>query len=122
MTKRLIICALVAIMPFAGVRVVCFNPDTAARQTAALRQQAADPQELCGKMCPRVHRTQAAPAQTRCGLVADSMCGFLLDAIVGLMPPLVPSSESPTVTPIDGIRRDFYVAPMLALLTPPPKA
>ena len=122
MTKTLIICALVTVMPLAGVRVVCFNPNTAARQTAALRQQAADPQELCRKMCPRVHRTEAVPAKTTCGLVADSTCGFLLDAIGAVTPPLVASSESPTVTFIDGIRRDFYEAPMLVLLTPPPKA
>ena len=119
MTKSLIICALVTIMPFAGVRVVCFNPDTAARQAAA---QTADLRELCGKTCPRVHRTQTAPAQTTCGLVADSTCGFLLDAIVGVMPPVISSSTSLIAGAIDGIRRDFYDAPMLARLTPPPKA
>ena len=35
--RRLIICALLCVVPFASVRVVCFNADTAARESAVLR-------------------------------------------------------------------------------------
>ena len=120
--KGIIVCALLCVVPFAGVRVVCFNADTAARQEAALRQQAAAAQEQCERVCSRTHRVQQAPARPTCALVADPTCGFLVDAIVAVMPAPLLSPASVLISPVDANVSASYVPPSLARFTPPPKA
>jgi len=121
--KRLIICALLCAVPFASVRVVCFNADTAARQSAVLRQQPPSAPDECERMCSRTaHRAQPPPAHTTCALVANPTCGFLMDAAVAVMPVPMQAPAASPMSPVVAIRHDAYVAPPLALRTPPPKA
>ena len=121
--KRLIICALLCVVPFASVRVVCFNAETAARQNAVLRQQPPSAPVECERMCSRAaHRVQPPPVHTTCALVANPTCGFLMDAAVAVMPAPAQAPASSPMNPVVAIGHDSYVAPLLALLTPPPKA
>jgi hypothetical protein len=121
--KRLVICVLLSVMPFASVRVVCFNPDTAARQVAALRQQAAAAQDECERVCSRAaHRVQPPTPRPTCALVADPTCGFLVDATVAVMPAAMPSTTAALITSVDPITHDSYAAPSITRLTPPPRA
>jgi hypothetical protein len=120
--KRLIICALLCVVPFVGVRVVCFNAETAARQRAVLRQQPPSASDECERICSRAHRVQPPPSHATCALVANPTCGFLMDATVAVMPPPAPALVPLPVSPIAAGPHDSYAAPPLGQLTPPPRA
>jgi len=120
--KRLIICALLCVVPFASVRVVCFNAETAARQRAVLRQQPPGASDECERICSRAHRVQPPPSHATCALVANPTCGFLMDAAVAVMPAPMPTLVPLPATPMAAVDHDSYVPPTLGQLTPPPRA
>jgi hypothetical protein len=111
-TRHLLIWTLLALVPLANVRMICFDHDgvSAARSLPA----GAD----CDDTCPR---EKPADQETGCLLVAGG-CSAVMAFVVALSspttvfaPPLATSHRVPDT-------RDLYTAPVLRTFSPPPEA
>ena len=124
--KSLLVCALLAIMPFSSVRMVCFNshpasaPAAAGVATAEPSVAAEGGEDDCARFClPRPAPPEPA---TTCALVADPTCAFLTAATVAVMPPVLPVTFEAVSSPFEPVLPSSYFAPVLDRRSPPPRA
>ncbi len=124
--KRLLACALLILVPFASIRMVCFEAhDPAAAGSAPDPVTAAaahEPESECERICMRRPTTTRPAANVTCVLVADPACSFLDTAAIAIMPPAPAMADSPAVQPFAASATDEYHPPLLPRHSPPPKA
>ena len=115
MIHKLLVCALLAIVPVTGLRMICVDPPVQATDDA---MRAGDGGQDCEETCTR--RPKRSPGPT-CMLLADG-CSVVLIAVVAVVPAHAPvvvrAQPSPSEFPWQG----SYLSPSLVHPAPPPKA
>ena len=113
---KLLIWALLAVVPFTSLRVICIDPPADVLTSESEVVLAEDPH--CRELCARL---KAAAAGSNCAITASSF--VLLEATVIALP------TAQTVLHVDGVAVPFnserpqsYLAPALSRQSPPPKA
>jgi hypothetical protein len=121
--RTFLACALLALVPFTSVRMVCFDAHAAANATAAA--DAADEairqaERECERVCKR-HAAPQPPPPVSCALIPDPSCSFLTAGAVAVMPrePLAPAPAA--WRPFDVTPAPDYRSPILPLHAPPPR-
>lgn len=138
--KSLLVCALLALVPFSSLRMVCLDahgfgpsaraavaqrPATDAGGKADATSAAGDEDEdECARVCARRPDRPSPPATpaVTCLLVADPTCAFLTTATVAVMPHEPALTMSQTIVPLAPVARASYLAPVLARPNPPPRS
>jgi hypothetical protein len=111
---KLFICALVAMVPLTGIRMICV--DASGRRAAKVAATADGCEEVCSRRKP------VAPAEPPgCVLVADS-CSLLLPGIIAVAPTHPPMVFLLVLQRLAPLAHGLYRPPSLAHDSPPPKA
>jgi hypothetical protein len=113
--KILIVWTLLAVIPSASLRVICISEPPQTDESSVQAATAADCEMICSKAAH-------ARARTKCVLVDDPSCAFLLDSPVAVMPAVMMLTLVPTVQPVDFGVGTRYAAPSRGRHGPPPKA
>ena len=123
--KILLVCVLLASVPFASLRMVCLDAHTrsAAQSTVAPDATAAEAESECDRICLK-RPTPAPPPATSvtCLLIADPACAFVASAAVAVMPRELVMPAARGTARFEPIPTDAYLPPILAHRSPPPKA
>lgn len=112
--RHALVCLLLAVVPFGGVRVVCVDAPASAAQEVEDRPTSEDCTEFCA--------ISAAPGnETRCAFSSGTL-SLVLVACDALLRPIVAVSVSRWVPHVYLDARTIYDAPALARVIPPPEA
>jgi hypothetical protein len=111
--KTLLAIALLTVIPFGGVRIICINPGTA--QPATSVQPADSECRYCIRATPK-------PVNVTCALESDPSCAFVLGSTVAVIPAGATLSFVGTVQSVGVTTRAAYRVPTLDRAGPPPKA
>jgi hypothetical protein len=131
--KTVLVCALLALVPFTSLRMVCVDAHGAgAAATAAVNSDAAETgateaEDECARICarrPSPHAEAPAPAapSVTCLLVADPTCQFLSTATAAIMPRQPGLPVQRRAVRLDPPAARGYVVPLLDRRSPPPRA
>jgi hypothetical protein len=133
--KSLLACALLALVPFSSLRMVCLDahgfgpsgrPAAAERPASApaATDEAADAGDECSRICARRSKPPAPPAgpTVTCLLIADPGCAFLTTSAVAVMPGEAVHAVRQAANPLEPSARESYFAPVLARPSPPPRS
>jgi hypothetical protein len=130
--KTVLVCALLALVPFTSLRMVCVDAHGAAaglavKSDASADAAAAEEGDECVRICARRSSPHAdAPApeapSVTCLLVADPTCQFLSTATAAIMPrePGLPVQHR--AVRLDPPAAPGYLVPALDRRSPPPRA
>ena len=117
--------ALLALLPFSGLRMVCVTTHELVERAAAGVDAAAADGDECARICKK-HPTATSPAVPpspvlRCLLVAAPTCAVLAWVTPAVMPasPVAPVAER--VAPIGRAAATHYIPPSPIPHTPPPE-
>jgi hypothetical protein len=113
--KTLIVWTLLAVIPSASLRVICISELPQADESSVHAATVADCEMICSKAAHGRPRT-------KCILVDDPSCAFLLDWPAAIMPAVMALTVVRTVQPIDPGVRTSYSFFSLGRAGPPPKA
>ena len=116
MIAKLLIWALLAIVPMTGLRMVCIDQPGGVAVPEARASAAAECDETCA--LPRKAARRSTPA---CMLLADS-CSLILVGTVAVLPAQPAVRTIPEIVRFEYPGRPHYIAPDLAHQGPPPKA
>ena len=119
---------LLLVLPFGGVRVVCFDSPRPEAPTSAAKAEAISD---CERMCPfhppadepsgpTVTSSSGAEEDTGCALASDSMSVSMFGN-VAVLRPAQPLVVPHVVSDVAAAAPWFYSEPTLAHLAPPPK-
>jgi hypothetical protein len=111
--KTLLIGTLLAVIPTASMRIICFPGPSQATESV----RASDGRG-CEMICSRHAPTRA---RTRCVLVEDPSCGFALASPVAIMPATTALVFVRTVRPFDLDLSTAYRFSSLDPASPPPR-
>ncbi len=124
--RKLVLAALLVVLPFSGMRVVCVDSPTPVSGSAASTETVVD----CERLCP-LHPPSDTPAMTpgtRSGTETGSDCALSTDgasfSILATVAVLWPheSLEVPlAVSAVSAASPRFYLDPELAHVAPPPR-
>ena len=117
--RTFLACALLALVPFTSVRMVCFEAHAASAADAAdeaIRQA----QRECERVCKR-HVAPQPAAPVSCVLVADPSCSFLAAGAIAVVPREAFAPAAVAWRPFEGTPASDYRAPILPLHAPPPR-
>lgn len=116
MIHKLLVCALLAIVPVTGLRMICVDPPVQATDDA---MRAGDGGQDCDEICARKpgKRSQGPT----CMLLADG-CSVVLIAVVAVVATPVPVVVRAQPSPFELPCQQSYLSPSLAHPAPPPKA
>jgi hypothetical protein len=116
MLRKLLVSALLVVMPFSGMRVICLDPSAEASTAADQDEQSSD----CDRICA-LHRPIDSGTGSNCALTADPSSLVIIAGSAVL--PWKQPMQLPTVVLLqhDDISQ-LYLEPGLARLNPPPKA
>lgn len=124
MTRRVVLWALVAVLPFSGMRVMCIDPPAAATSSIERADETsatghAEHTSECDRLCPLPRRS--ANDDRDCALTVD---GSLLIMVAGgaVFPIQEPPRAPATARHRFSDPPQLYLEPGLARLNPPPKA
>jgi hypothetical protein len=113
---------LLVILPFSGIRVICFGgPEDAGAASAPAHE--AQTGTDCERLCA-LHRPDAKSdtgSGPHCALTADPSC-FNFFAHIAVVSPQQPLLVSLVAAPVVATAPQLYPEPALALLGPPPKS
>lgn len=115
MPRKLLISALLLIMPFSGMRVICLEP---AGEPSGLGDHAESGTD-CDRICA-LHRPDGGE-QSSCALTADASA-LMMFACAAVLPSQQPMRAPVVVFVHDEDAPQLYLEPGLAQLSPPPKA
>jgi hypothetical protein len=131
--KTVLVCALLALVPFTSLRMVCIDAHGAAAAAGAAvnadaaEAAAAEAEDDCVRICARraaPHADVPTPAKpsVSCLLVADPTCQFLSTATAAVMPlePGLPVQYG--ATRLAPPATAGYLVPVLDRRSPPPRA
>jgi hypothetical protein len=112
--RRIIACALLAVSPLSGVRVVCVidAPPTDAQLRS---ERDLGCQTVCSKRPP-------ATSHTRCALVEDVTCAYALGSTAAVLPDEPSLPFALTAEPCEPVYRTADARPARDPAFPPPKA
>jgi len=113
-TRALVVCALLALSPLSGVRIVCVIEPPAADASLA-----SDDALACQTFCS-THPT--AKLRTRCALVEDPTCAYTLGSAAAVLPDAPSLPFTVTSEPFERGSHAAYPHPALDRASPPPKA
>ena len=113
---KLLVCALLTIVPVTGLRMICVDPPVEAK--AAVSQPPQTGQD-CEETCPR--KPAKRSSGPTCMLLADG-CTVVLIAVVAVVPAHAPVVLRAEAAPFESALHQSYLSPTLALHAPPPKA
>ena len=116
MIHKLLVCALLAIVPVTGLRMICVDPPVQATDDA---MRAGDGGQDCDETCTR-RPAKRSPGPT-CMLLADG-CSVVLIAVVAVVPAHAPVVVRTQPSPFEFHCQQSYLPPSLAHHAPPPKA
>jgi hypothetical protein len=122
MTRKAVASALLILMPFGGMRVVCVEGPVPAptRQTdqASEAQHGAD----CDRLCPWPRSADAnGGSDSDCALTGDDASVAVIVVTSALTPHVMSDTEMAASEPVAEIP-PVYVEPSLVHASPPPKA
>jgi len=110
---KLLIWALLAIVPFTSLRMVCTDPAGGVSADTVQFQESPDCQEICARIKP-------PQSGSNCALVSETSLLSLV-AVEGVVPVQgLPRVRSVAVL-FETEFRDFYLPPVLDRQSPPPK-
>jgi hypothetical protein len=130
--KTVLVCALLALVPFTSLRMVCVDAHGAGAAagpavTSDASAGAAEAGDECARICarrPAPHADAPAPEapSVTCLLVADPTCQFLSTATAAIMPrePGLPVQHR--AVRLDPPAAPSYLVPVLDRRSPPPRA
>jgi hypothetical protein len=111
-TRALLACALLALSPLSGVRIVCVVEPQGAGASLGSGDALA-----CQSFCS-AHPTRQ---RTHCALVEDPTCAYALGFAAAILPD-PPSLPFPLISePFDRVHPAAYTYPALDRASPPPK-
>jgi hypothetical protein len=113
--KTLIVLTLLAVIPSASLRLICISEPSQAEASSVHAATAADCEMICSKAAH-------AHPRTKCILVDDPSCAFLLESPAAIMPSVMTFTVVRTIQPIDAPVAASYAVPSLSRAGPPPKA
>ena len=131
--RSLSFAALLIVLPFSGIRVICIAPAPAAGDPAAAPEAEAAEKTLtdCERLCPfhppgpveALHADeQSSPDDDAdCALSSDAAALQMLGTVAVLRSP-IPLAVPQTVTDASVVPSSVYSDPALTLLAPPPKS
>lgn len=127
--KTVLVCALLALVPFTSLRMVCVDTHGAgaAAGAAGPSDAAAEAEDECARICARravPHADVPAPAapSVTCLLVADPTCQFLSTATAAIMPRETGLPVQHRAVRLDPPVTAGYLVPVLDRRSPPPRA
>jgi hypothetical protein len=112
--NKLLIWAVLALTPFAGVRVICLDSPPAAAAPADGQVDGHSCREICA-------RIKQAPSGSACALSATGESLLVIDGIA-VMPPETRIAARRVTFRSESERREVYSSPAIARPGPPPKA
>ena len=115
MIHKLLVCALLAIVPVTGLRMICVDRPVEAADDETRPSDGADCDDTCARK-----PAKRSPAPT-CTLLADG-CSVVLIAVVAVVPVHAPVVVRAQPSPFESRSQESYLPPSLAHLAPPPKA
>jgi hypothetical protein len=118
-----LICALLALLPFSSIRMVCVTAYDLATQTTASSAGAAQQADECARVCHR-QPPAASPrpaAIVRCVLIADPACEFLAGAALAVLPSPPAFVPQRIVADVAVRLGSDYQPPSLRHHSPPPR-
>jgi len=118
--RTFLACALLALVPFTSVRMVCFEAHAAGTAADASDEAIREAERECERVCKR-HAAPPPPAPVSCALIPDPGCSFLTAGAVAVMPrePLAPAPAA--WRPFEVMPASDYRSPTLPLHAPPPR-
>jgi hypothetical protein len=131
--RSLAFAALLLVLPFSGIRVICIAPAPAPGDPAAAPRTEAAEEALtdCERLCP-FHppgSVQALHAEEQASSDGDADCALSSDAAarqmlatIAVLRPQIPLAIPQIVTDAPVFASSVYSDPALALLAPPPKS
>jgi hypothetical protein len=111
---KLLLWAVLALVPFAGIRVVCI--DLPVEVSVPVEGQTEG--HACKELCARV---KAQGSGTNCVLSGGGASLLLMES-VAVLPARTPLPFETVTARFDAELQDFYLAPLLARHSPPPKS
>ena len=113
MKRRLLVCTLLAVMPFGGMRVICLDTPAESPTTAAH----ADGSD-CDRLCVVHH--PARSGDTDCSITADPSSMMVVGTVA--VAPAADVLRAPSIIVYTCSEAPFlYLDPGLSHLSPPPK-
>lgn len=139
--KKLLACALLALVPFASMRMICITPPVAASAPGAAPEAAAveaaaasadgadgsDCDEFCRMPPDHAAASDPAPAQGTpavaqgCLVIPDPTCAFVMTVATAVIPAAPALRYSVESSVHDPAARPAYRSPEAATFTPPPE-
>jgi len=121
--KTAVVCALLALVPFSSLRMVCFTAHAAERPGAQAAAAGEPDANECQRICThRPAQPKAAVPPVSCVLVADPACELLTAAAAAVMPRASLTLAAAGVAPFELSGSDVYASPVLARHNPPPRS
>ena len=116
MIRKVLLWALVAVMPFSGMRVMCVDAPLAAT-TPGGQAHTSD----CERLCPLPEAAARSGSESDCAMTVDSSLIIMAGAIAVF--PVHQSLSAPAFVQYEAADRPtFYLEPGLAHPNPPPEA
>lgn len=106
------VCALLAMSPLSGVRIVCVIEPQAAGASLG-----ADDPLACQTFCS----THPSAKRTRCALVEDPTCAYALGSAAAVLPDVTSLPFAVISEPFERACCVAYTPPALDRASPPPK-
>jgi hypothetical protein len=129
--KTVLACALLALVPFTSLRMVCVDSHVTSAParvagTSDATTAAAEAEDECARICthrPAPPAAAPAPATSAgtCLLIPDPACEYLTTAAVAIMPRAPSLLIQYRAVRLDPPAADGYVSPVLARRSPPPR-
>ncbi|HTL43564.1 MAG TPA: hypothetical protein VL262_04435 [Vicinamibacterales bacterium] len=112
-TRALVVCALLAVSPLSGVRIVCVIEPPAAGASLG-----SDDPLACQTFCS----THPTAKRTRCAFVQDPTCAYALGSAAAVLPDAPSLPFAVMSEPFARVYSAAYAQPALDRGSPPPKA